>query len=120
MINKSKNNILKAFTLAEVLVTLVIIGVVAALTIPQLMANIQENQYKASWRKAFGEIEQTSTLIATDNNGTLKGLFVDADTAKNIYKAKYNIVNFKLKSKLLLHRNGYHPCVSPIYVRESL
>lgn len=32
----------KAFTLAEVLITLGIIGVVAALTIPALMQNIQD------------------------------------------------------------------------------
>ena len=36
----------KGFTLAEVLTTLGIIGVVAAMTIPTLMAKIQEISYK--------------------------------------------------------------------------
>jgi len=37
-----------AFTLAEVLITLAIIGVVAAMTIPTLVANYQEK----SWNTA--------------------------------------------------------------------
>lgn len=39
----------RAFTLAEVLITLGIIGVVAAMTIPTLMAKIQENTYKSQY-----------------------------------------------------------------------
>lgn len=36
-----------AFTLAEVLITLAIIGIVAALTIPTLINNAQDRQFKA-------------------------------------------------------------------------
>lgn len=42
----------KGFTLAEVLITLSVIGVVAALTLPSLMANIQEKTWEAQ-RKAL-------------------------------------------------------------------
>ena len=42
----SINNNKKAFTLAEVLITLGIIGVVAAMTIPTLMTNIHHIQRK--------------------------------------------------------------------------
>lgn len=41
------------FTLAEVLVTLGIIGVVAALTMPTLMANHQKTVQKAQFKKAY-------------------------------------------------------------------
>jgi len=42
----------KGFTLAEVLITLTIIGVVAALTIPSLLANVSDKTYDAK-RKGF-------------------------------------------------------------------
>jgi len=55
-----------AFTLAEVLITLAIIGVVAALTIPTLMANYQKVQYVAALKKAYSEMNQAITLMAND------------------------------------------------------
>lgn len=39
------------FTLAEVLITLGIIGVVAALTMPTLIANIQQEIFNSRWEK---------------------------------------------------------------------
>lgn len=38
----------KAFTLAEVLITLGIIGVVAAMTLPTLVGNIRKNKLRHS------------------------------------------------------------------------
>ena len=43
----------KAFTLAEVLITLGIIGIVAEMTIPILMQNVQDAQFKAAMKKTF-------------------------------------------------------------------
>lgn len=48
----------KAFTLAEVLVTLMIIGVIAAVTIPTLNQNIKNNQYVAGVLKADSVLSQ--------------------------------------------------------------
>ena len=47
-----------AFTLAEVLITLGIIGVVAALSIPTLMNNINDAQFKTAYKKAFSAASQ--------------------------------------------------------------
>ena len=44
-INNLKESAFKGFTLAEVLITLAIIGVVAALTIPTLITNYQNQQF---------------------------------------------------------------------------
>ena len=52
MVNKTKS----AFTLAEVLITLVIIGVVAALTIPTAINKMKNANYKALYKKAFADI----------------------------------------------------------------
>ena len=44
------------FTLAEVLITLGIIGVVAAMTMPTLMNSTQGAQYKAAYKKALSAL----------------------------------------------------------------
>src|SRR5574344_654228 len=46
----------KAFTLAEVLITLGIIGVIAALTIPTLIQKIDDKIYISMWKKKYSEI----------------------------------------------------------------
>lgn len=56
-----------AFTLAEVLITLGIIGIVAALTIPTLINNYQKAQTVTQYKKAFSEITQAFKLAEVDN-----------------------------------------------------
>jgi len=53
-----------AFTLAEVLITLGIIGVVAALTIPSLLSNYQKRQYYTKFMKARSSLENALKLYA--------------------------------------------------------
>ena len=48
----------KGFTLAEVLITLGIIGVVAALTLPALIQNYQKKATATSVKKAYSELNQ--------------------------------------------------------------
>ena len=48
----------EGFTLAEVLITLGIIGVVAAMTIPNLMANIQGARVRTQFKKAISTLNQ--------------------------------------------------------------
>ena len=75
----------KGFTLAEVLITLSIIGVVAALTIPVLTKDFQETQYKVVFKKTFSEISQIFKLEMIDNDNTCRylhrGIVGDAATS---------------------------------------
>lgn len=57
----------KGFTLAEVLITLGIIGVVASLTIPVLMANKAKQETVAKLQKAYTILAQTVKLSEQDN-----------------------------------------------------
>lgn len=75
-----------AFTLAEVLITLGIIGVVAAMTIPTLNNMIQDAQYKTAYKKAYADANQalqkgvntTGSIVAVTGEG-------DANQLQNFY-----------------------------------
>ncbi len=54
----TKSNRKSAFTLAEVLITLGIIGVVAAITIPTLVSNYRKRQLEAQIKATYSTIQQ--------------------------------------------------------------
>ena len=58
----------RGFTLAEVLVTLGIIGVVSAMTVPTLMQNYQRKSYVTQLHKVYNEITQAALQYQTDRN----------------------------------------------------
>jgi prepilin-type N-terminal cleavage/methylation domain-containing protein len=55
------------FTLAEVLITLAIIGVVASLTLPSLMTNTGEQQAKTAYKKLLNSLSEAGELNAAVN-----------------------------------------------------
>lgn len=59
-----------AFTLAEILITLGIIGVVAALTLPALIVNIQEKTLESQLAKAKNTIANGYKLMMSKNSVT--------------------------------------------------
>lgn len=62
--------LLPAFTLAEVLITLTIIGVIAALTIPALINNYQKQTYVTQLKKAYSQINEALKLLSIDKDCT--------------------------------------------------
>ena len=57
----------KGFTLAEVLITLAIIGVVAAIAIPSVISNSQQQEFKTGLKKAVSVLNSAITMnIALD------------------------------------------------------
>lgn len=68
----AQNDILKqngfkaAFTLAEVLVTLGIIGVVAAMTLPAVINKTQNMQLEAAFKKAYSNLQNAFNLTIAD------------------------------------------------------
>ena len=54
----------KGFTLAEVLITLAIIGVVATLTLPSLMTNTQEQQALTAFKKIMNSLNEAGQMNA--------------------------------------------------------
>lgn len=85
-----------AFTLAEVLITLAIIGVVAAMTIPTLMNNAQNKANITGLKKTYSELLQVTELIKIDGENVEdwipdSGAAGDNELA-NIYAKKMNVV----------------------------
>jgi len=76
------------FTLSEILITLAIIGIVAALTIPALMVNYQKTQTISQLKEAYSLLNQAAELIKEDNGGTFIGIF--AHNAL-LYGASHNL-----------------------------
>uniref|UniRef100_UPI004026606C type II secretion system protein n=1 Tax=Candidatus Stercorousia sp. TaxID=3048886 RepID=UPI004026606C len=68
-----------AFTLAEVLITLGIIGVVAAMTMPTLINNTKKQELVAKYKKVYAEISQAYLMAQNNNGGTIEGLCTSAN-----------------------------------------
>ena len=89
------------FTLAEVLITLGIIGVVAAMTMPTLMNSTNGAQYKTAYKKALSVLSQAVVLnVALDDydlsqaSETASGKATDGSSASlyNLFNNRMNVV----------------------------
>jgi prepilin-type N-terminal cleavage/methylation domain-containing protein len=72
MQNMFVNRKIHAFTLAEVLIVIGIIGIVAALTIPTLIKNYQKQLTAMKLKKSYSELKQIIKLSENDN-GDISG-----------------------------------------------
>ena len=83
-----------AFTLAEVLVTLAIIGVVSAMTVPTLMQNHQRKTYVTQLHKVYNELSQALIQYQNDKNAVNlfeAGLNRTTDSNYNFIKSYFKI-----------------------------
>ncbi len=90
-----KKSIYTAFTLAEILITLGIIGVVATMTIPTLARNIQDVQYKTAYKKAFSVATQVWLELVGENVLEPREGWVASQSNVDNFKAfmnKFNVI----------------------------
>lgn len=74
-----------AFTLAEVLITIGVIGVVAAITLPSIVSNIQGMQYRSKVKKTYSALVQAVSLAKANYDvdlDTLETSCVDGENDK--------------------------------------
>ena len=85
----------KGFTLAEVLVTLGIIGVVSAMTVPSLMQNYQRQSYVTQLHKFYNELSQALVRYQNDSNAVnLREAGLNSRAALyDFFKNYFKIVN---------------------------
>ena len=77
------------FTLAEVLITLGIIGVVAAMTLPTVLNNIQNKQLETALKKSYSLLSQVTQRVVMEDFGGM----VDAENGKEI--SSYFVKHYK-------------------------
>ncbi len=91
-----KRTIKPGFTLAEVLITLGIIGVVAAMTLPAMINKTQDKEFKVAYKKAYSSLSQAflrmqaaeeylDTSSVDDGTGTMTSPNI-GENFKNIAK----------------------------------
>jgi prepilin-type N-terminal cleavage/methylation domain-containing protein len=104
---------LRAFTLAEVLVTLGIIGVVSAMTVPTLMQNYQRKSYVTQLHKVYNELQQAAQQYMTDRNAVnlREAGLTSTDALSNFVKTYFKVVNDCGSDK--------QPCFAPNYKKIS-
>ncbi len=116
-----KHRVSNAFTLAEVLITLGIIGVVAAMTMPTLINRTNGAQYKAALKKALSAMSQGVTMsVAQDDisfaDNTSSGRIASIDLSQGITTSailynKMKVVDVQAVSNMM----SEHPEYSPAY-----
>jgi len=62
----------KGFTLAEVLITLLIIGVIASIVVPGLISNTNEAEYNVGVKKAYSDLSNATKMVQTNNGGVIR------------------------------------------------
>jgi len=85
---------LVAFTLAEVLITLLIIGIVASLVIPALIADTQKQEDYTRLLKAVSVVQNAANLIRVENGGRMAGLTNTHLDMANLFAPKMNYIKF--------------------------
>jgi len=85
-----------AFTLAEVLLTLLIIGIVASIVIPNLIQDTRNAELNTAWKKAYGAATQAYNL-AIITNGSNFGKYSCSDWGTNDPLLKYNGIKNQLR-----------------------
>ena len=115
----------KAFTLAEVLITLGIIGVVAALTMPSLGKNYQKKATVTQLKKAYSEIAQAIKLSQIQNGEINNWDFSLSGTDFYYqYLQKYFIKNKEIQNKefkkqyIVKNLNGTQ-CTSEVWCTQN-
>ncbi len=103
--SKMKTNKIKGFTLAEVLITLAIIGVVAAISIPSVISNSQQQEFKTGLRKAVSVLNSAITINMAldgetpyDNSNTMGFFMKSMNVTRNVLNlseifATYNYID---------------------------
>lgn len=79
----------RAFTLAEVLITLGIIGVVAALTIPTLIANHRNKVTETKLKKFYSVMNQSIKLAEVENGDAVNWLPQKAESNSRVFENWY-------------------------------
>lgn len=102
--NKFSNLNQKAFTLAEILISLVIIGIIAVLVLPPLITKVQDSQFRATFKKEYSVLSSAIQQLRNDNGGTVVGV---CKASSNEYATFEDLLTPYLRIAKLQDKPGY-------------
>ncbi len=82
----------KGFTVSELLLTLAIIGIIAAIIISNLLLTTDDKSAKVALKKAYSTLTRATNLILLDNSESFVGVCSDADCFSSLYSEKLTIL----------------------------
>ena len=104
----------KGFTLAEVLITLGIIGIVAAMTLPTLIAKYQKQVYTTQLKKFYTQLSQSLIQYTVDEGVTdfkNSGMTTSITKSEAFFKKYFKIVKEC--------PSNFEPCMGAVYTKMS-
>mgnify|MGYP001089328034 CR=1 FL=1 len=99
-------NLNKAFTLAEILITLGIIGVVAAITMPALITNYQKQVTVSQLKKSYSVLNQALQKSIQENGDLSNWESIDGEPEVKYLLPYLKVVDFK-KDRWNIRKTGY-------------
>lgn len=111
----SKKN---GFTLVEVLLTLGIIGIVAALTIPGLYTNIQDISYKNQWKNTYSVLSEAYKQINADNQFNIGSLCSTGSDPADTNCFKNQLIKYVKASQSCDEVGGSAACIPGPCVKD--
>ncbi|MDD3149642.1 MAG: prepilin-type N-terminal cleavage/methylation domain-containing protein [Candidatus Gastranaerophilales bacterium] len=80
------------FTLAETLIVIAIVGIIASIATPMLFGTTSDAQLKAKWKKVYADLSQATQLLVVDNGGSLKMAYNNSTEFNNAFATKLNYI----------------------------
>jgi prepilin-type N-terminal cleavage/methylation domain-containing protein len=104
------------FTLAELLITIAIVGVVAALTIPNLINNYKAHKYRTLFNKSVSTIQQ-AVVKMVDNDESLDPTSYKRTNSARFYETFGKYVNVSIDCVASRYRK-LQKNIKPCYVSD--
>lgn len=98
------------FTLAEILITLTIIGIVASMTIPSLLQKTQEQELRSAWKKTYSDLEQAMKRMMIENGETILDICSDSDSEQNADCMTKELSKYIINTKVCTSTQNYKKC----------
>jgi len=102
--NQKFKTIKTGFTLAEVLITLAVIGVIAALTIPLIINSIEDHQYNVDVKDVYSILSRAIMSIQTNNAGVVNigggDTTVNSQLLRNDFSTSINFIKLDKASNI--------------------
>lgn len=108
---------IRAFTLAEVLITLGIIGIVAALTIPIINKATQDMEKKSKVKKAYSTIYNATNEIMQENGGDMR---MSVEGLNGTSGNDYKVISTFYKNQYKSHFKSFEDCDTKISCQGKL